>query len=61
MGLAIELAKFLKGGEVPVKPAETLEIFALLQAAEESRAQNGAVVPLKNLWETTPPAGSSGR
>ena len=52
-GLAIELAKFFKSGEVPVKPAETLEIFALLQAAEESRAQNGAVVPLKNLWDST--------
>ncbi|MBI3866422.1 MAG: hypothetical protein HY290_31465 [Planctomycetia bacterium] len=53
-GLAIELAKFFKGGEVPVKPSETLEIFALLQAAEESRAQNGAVVPLKNLLEPAP-------
>ena len=48
-GLAIELAKFLKGGPVPVSPAETLEIFALLQAAEASKAQNGAVVPLQNL------------
>jgi len=52
-GLAIELARFFKTGEVPVKPAETLEIFALLQAAEESRAQNGAVVTLKNLWDAS--------
>lgn len=50
-GLATEIAKFLKGGPVPVSPAETLEIFALMQAAEESKAQSGAVVPLKNLWE----------
>lgn len=50
-GLATEIAKFLKGGPVPVSPAETLEIFALMQAAEESRAQLGAVVPLKDLWE----------
>lgn len=48
-GLAIEMAKFLKGGPVPVSPAETLEIFALLQAAEASKAQNGAVVRLQNL------------
>lgn len=48
-GLAIEMAKFLKGGPVPVSPAETLEIFAFLQAAEESKAQNGAVVKLKDL------------
>ena len=29
--------------------AETLEIFALLQAAETSRAQNGAIVRLPDL------------
>ncbi len=51
-GLATEIAKFLKGGPTPVSPAETLEIFALMQAAEESKAQNGAVVRLKNLWES---------
>ena len=50
-GLAIEIAKFFKGGPPPVTAAETLEIFALMQAAEESKAQNGAVVRLKNLWE----------
>ena len=48
-GLAIEMAKFLKGGPVPVSPAETLEIFALIQAAEASKAQNGAVVKLPDL------------
>lgn len=50
-GLAIELAKFFKTKEPPVSAAETLEIFAFLQAMEESRAQNGATVTLKNLWE----------
>ena len=53
-GLATEIAKFFKGGPVPVTPAETLEIFALMQAAEDSKSQNGAVVRLKNLWETKP-------
>lgn len=48
-GLAIEMAKFFKGGPVPVSPAETLEIFSLLQAAESSKAQHGAVVKLRNL------------
>ena len=48
--LATEIAKFFKTGQVPVQPAETLEIFALMQAAEESKAQNGAVVKLKTLW-----------
>ncbi|MBS0204564.1 MAG: Gfo/Idh/MocA family oxidoreductase [Planctomycetes bacterium] len=48
-GLAIEIARFFKGGPPPVSAAETLEIFSLLQAAEASKAQNGAVVRLKNL------------
>lgn len=48
-GLAIEIAKFFKTGQPPVSSAETLEIFALMQAAEESKAQNGAVVRLQNL------------
>ena len=52
-GLAIELAKFFKGGEAPVSAAETLEIFAFMQAADVSRAQNGAIVPLKNLLESS--------
>lgn len=47
--LAVEMAKFFKTKQVPVSPEETLEIFALIQAANESKAQNGAVVPLKNL------------
>jgi hypothetical protein len=32
-----------------VTPAETLEIFALLQAAERSRAQQGAMIRLPEL------------
>ncbi len=50
-GLAIELAKYFKGAEPPVTAAETLEIFAFLQAAEESRTRNGAKVSLQNLLE----------
>jgi predicted dehydrogenase len=50
-GLAAEIAKFLKGGPVPVSPAETLEIFAVMQAAETSKGQNGVLVPLPNLAE----------
>lgn len=50
-GLAIEIARFFKTGVAPVTPAETLEIFALMQAAEESKSQNGEAVKLRNLWE----------
>lgn len=52
-GLAIELAKFFKGGEPPVSAAETLEIFSFLQAMQESRTQGGATVALKNLLDGT--------
>jgi predicted dehydrogenase len=50
-GLATEIAKFFKGGPVPVSSAETLEIFSLMQAAEESKANGGVPVKLKNLWD----------
>lgn len=49
-GLAIEIAKFFKGGQTPVSPSETLEIFAMLQAAERSASQGGATVKLPILW-----------
>ena len=48
-GLAIEIAKFFKGSPLTVRPEETLEIFALLQAAEASKSQNEAVVRLEKL------------
>lgn len=51
-GLAAEIAKFFKGGPVPVTAAETLEIFAVMQAAEESKAKNGVPVPLPELWKS---------
>jgi hypothetical protein len=54
-GLAIEIARFFKGGPLPVSPEETLEIFALLQAAELSRAKQGAMVRLPELGSQVTP------
>jgi predicted dehydrogenase len=48
-GLAIEMAKFFKGGPTPVPAAETLEIFAFMEAAHESKRQNGAVVRVADI------------
>jgi hypothetical protein len=45
-GIAIEMAKFFKGGPVPVSAAETREIFAFMEAAHESKRQKGAAVRL---------------
>jgi hypothetical protein len=46
-GIAIEMAKFFKGGPPPVSAAETLEIYAFLDAAAQSRKQGGTMVKLK--------------
>jgi predicted dehydrogenase len=49
--VAIEIAKFFKTGQPPVSPEETLEIFAFLAAAEESKRQDGRPVQLAELLE----------
>lgn len=50
-GIAIEMAKFFKGAPAPVTTAETLEIFAFMEAAHESKRQNGAAVRLADILE----------
>jgi predicted dehydrogenase len=50
-GIAIEMAKFFKGGPTPVSAAETLEIFAFMEAAHESKRQKGAAIKLADVLE----------
>jgi predicted dehydrogenase len=50
-GIAIEMAKFFKGGPAPVSAAETLEIFAFMEAAHESKRQKGAAVRVADILE----------
>ena len=45
-GIAIEMARFFKGGPPPVSADETLEIFAFMEAAHMSKRQGGAPVKL---------------
>ncbi|MEZ5327056.1 MAG: LamG-like jellyroll fold domain-containing protein [Verrucomicrobiales bacterium] len=47
--LVSEVAKFFRTGEVPVTAAQTLEIFAFMQAAEESKRMGGAPVNLADV------------
>jgi hypothetical protein len=47
--LVVEIVKFFKSGKPPVSAEETLEIFAFMEAADESRRQGGAPVPLKDV------------
>jgi predicted dehydrogenase len=49
--LLVEIAKFLRTRVPPVSADETLEIFAFMQAAEISKAEGGAEVPLRRVTE----------
>lgn len=49
--LVDEIVKFFKTGKAPVTPEETLEIFAFMTAADESKAKNGARVELATVLE----------
>jgi predicted dehydrogenase len=48
-GIAIEMAKFFKGGAAPVSASETLELFAFMEAAHESKRQKGATVRVADV------------
>lgn len=49
--LVIEIVKFFKSGKSPVNAAETLEILAFMEAAEESKNQNGAPVSIESMMK----------
>src|SRR5690606_26431658 len=49
--LVVEIVKFFRGGETPVSPDETIEIFAFMSAADESKRQGGKPVRVKPLIE----------
>jgi len=49
--LVDEIVRFFKTGKVPVSAEETIEIYAFMSAADVSKAQDGAVVSLKELIE----------
>ena len=45
--LVTEIARFFKTGKPPVAPEETLEIFAFMEAADESKRQGGKPVKVE--------------
>ena len=47
--LCQEVARFFKSGKPPVNAEETIEIFAFMEAADESKRQGGAPVSLANV------------
>jgi predicted dehydrogenase len=47
--LCREIGKFFKTRQAPVSPEETIEIFAFMEAADESKRQGGAPIALKDI------------
>jgi hypothetical protein len=45
--LVVEIVKFFRTGKPPVSAEETLEIYAFMEAADESKRQGGQEVRLK--------------
>jgi predicted dehydrogenase len=48
-GLCREIGRFFKTGKPPVSPEETIEIFAFMEAADESKRQGGKPVSLASV------------
>lgn len=47
--LLVQIIDFFKTGKAPVRPEETLDIYAFMEAADESKRKNGAVVSLESV------------
>lgn len=47
--LCVEIARFFKTRKPPVSAEETIELFAFMEAADESKRQGGAPVALKEV------------
>ncbi len=50
-GICREVAAFFKTGKAPVSAEETIELFAFLDAAEESKAKGGVPVSMEAIME----------
>ena len=51
-GLMIQVARFFKTGKPPVPPQTTLEVFAFLEAAEQSKRQGGKSILLESVLKS---------
>jgi hypothetical protein len=50
--LCREIGRFFKTGVPPVSPAATLEIYAFMEAADESQRRGGASVRMAEVMES---------
>lgn len=49
--LLVDILKYFETGEVPVTPEETIEIFAFMEAADESKRNGGKPVSIKEVLQ----------
>jgi predicted dehydrogenase len=49
--IVVQIVKFFKTGKSPVPAEETLEIYAFMEAADESKRQGGRPVSLRSVME----------
>lgn len=49
--LVVQIAEFFRTGKSPVAEAETLEILAFMEAADESKRKGGKPVELKDMFD----------
>ena len=49
--LLFEIVKMFRTGQVPVPPEETLELYAFMEAADESKRRGGAEVTLQEVLQ----------
>ena len=47
--MLVEIIKFFRTGEAPVSAEETLEIYAFMEAADESKRQGGVPASLESV------------
>ncbi len=50
--LLVEIVKFFRTGTAPIDPAETLEVYAFMEAADESKRQGGVPIPITTILST---------
>jgi hypothetical protein len=59
--LLVEIVKFFKTGKSPVSDEETIEIYAFMIAADESKKQNGAEVTIESVMKKARAAAALGK
>jgi hypothetical protein len=49
--LVVQIVEFFRTGKAPVPPEETIEIYAFMEAADESKRKGGVPVTLESVMQ----------